>query len=74
MIGSTFNANGTYFPVNAKKAKFGINMKAKNFDIQRAYKEVTLFREMVSAAEKAYGKVSLDYHLEGDLGADFFPD
>ncbi|WP_426278990.1 AsmA family protein [Chryseobacterium sp. S-02] len=73
MIGSTFNADGTYFPVNAKKAKFGINMKAKNFDIQRAYKEITLFREMVSAAEKAYGKVSLDYHLEGDLGADFFP-
>jgi len=73
MIGSTFNADGTYLPINAKKAKFGINMKAKNFDIQRAYKEITLFREMVSAAEKAYGKVSLDYHLEGDLGADFFP-
>lgn len=73
MIGSTFNASGTYLPINAKKAKFSINTKAKNFDIQRAYKEITLFREMVSAAEKAHGKVSLDYHLEGDLGADFFP-
>ncbi len=73
MIGSTFNAGGTYLPINAKKATFSINMKAKNFDIQRAYKEITLFREMVSAAEKAYGKVSMDYHLEGDLGADFFP-
>lgn len=73
MIGSTFNAYGTYTPINAKKAKFSINTKAKNFDIQRAYKEITLFREMVSAAEKAHGKVSIDYHLEGDLGADFFP-
>lgn len=73
MIGSTFNANGTYTPINAKKAKFSIDTKAKNFDIQRAYKEITLFREMVSAAEKAHGKVSMDYHLEGDLGADFFP-
>jgi len=73
MIGSTFNANGTYTPINAKKAKFSIVTKAKNFDIQRAYKEIALFREMVSAAENAHGKVSMDYHLEGDLGADFFP-
>ncbi|MFT3920706.1 AsmA family protein [Cloacibacterium sp.] len=73
MIGSTFNANGTYTPINAKKAKFSIVTKAKNFDIQRAYKEIALFREMVSAAESAHGKVSMDYHLEGDLGADFFP-
>lgn len=73
MIGSTFNTSGTYTPVNAKKAKFSIDIKAKNFDIQRAYKEIALFREMVAAAEKAHGKVSMDYHLEGDLGADFFP-
>lgn len=73
MIGSTFTASGKYAPINAKKAKFAIDTKAKNFDIQRAYKEITLFREMASAAEKAHGKVSLDYHLEGDLGADFFP-
>jgi len=73
MIGSTFNTSGTYTPVNAKKAKFSIDIKAKNFDIQRAYKEIALFREMVSAAEKAHGKISMDYHLEGDLGADFFP-
>ena len=73
MIGSTFNMNGTYLPINNRKAKFSLNTKAKNFDIQRAYKEITLFREMVSAAEKAHGKVSLDYQLEGDLGADFFP-
>lgn len=73
MIGSQFNMNGTYTPINNRKAKFSMNAKAKNFDIQRAYKEIALFREMVSAAEKAKGKISMDYHLEGNLGADFFP-
>ncbi|SFM77871.1 AsmA protein [Algoriella xinjiangensis] len=73
MIGSHFTMNGTYKPINARKANFSFDVKGNNFDIQRAYKELTLFREMVSAAEKAHGKVSLDYKLEGDLGADMFP-
>ena len=73
LIGSQFTMNGNYTPVNAKKAKFNFNVKANNFDIQRAYHEITLFRELVSAAEKAHGKVSMDYHLQGDLGADMFP-
>ena len=73
MIGSYFTMNGTYKPINARKANFSFDVKGKNFDIQRAYKELTLFREMASAAENAYGKVSLDYKLAGDLGADMFP-
>ena len=73
MIGSHFTMNGTYKPVNARKANFSFDVKGNNFDIQRAYKELTLFREMASAAENAYGKVSLDYKLAGDLGADMFP-
>lgn len=73
LIGSEFTMNGNYVPTNAKKAKFNFTVKANNFDIQRAYHEITLFRELASAAEKAHGKVSMDYQLEGDLGADMFP-
>ena len=73
LIGSEFTMNGNYVPTNAKKAKFNFTIKANNFDIQRAYNEITLFRELASAAEKAHGKVSMDYQLEGDLGADMFP-
>lgn len=73
MIGSKFSMNGDYKPINAKKAKFNINAKANNFDIQRAYKEIQLFRDLASVAENAYGKVSMDYHLDGYLGADMFP-
>lgn len=73
LVGSTFNLNGIYHPINARNAKFSFDIKGNNFDIQRAYKEITLFREIASAAEKAHGKVSLDYHLEGNLGVDMFP-
>lgn len=73
MIGSTFNMNGTYRSINGRNAKFSFDIDANNFDIQRAYKEITLFRELASAAENAHGKVSMNYHLEGYLGADMFP-
>ncbi|NOJ76409.1 AsmA-like C-terminal region-containing protein [Empedobacter stercoris] len=73
LIGSEFTMNGNYVPTNARKAKFDFNIKANNFDIQRAYHEITLFRELASAAENAHGKVSMDYQLQGDLGADMFP-
>lgn len=73
MIGSSFIMNGIYQPLNSRNAKFDFDIKGENFDIQRAYKEITLFREMASAAEKAHGKISIDYHLEGALGADMFP-
>lgn len=73
LIGSSFLFNGSYRPLNGRHARFSFDVKGSNFDIQRAYKEISLFREMVSAAEKAHGKASLDYHLEGDLGVDMFP-
>jgi len=38
-------------------------MKAKGFDIKRAYDEIPLFREMINAAEYAQGVASLDYKL-----------
>ena len=73
MIGSIFQMNGSYKPLNGRNAKFSFDVKGSNFDIQRAYHEIQLFREMASAAEKASGKISIDYHLEGALGADMFP-
>lgn len=73
MIGSQFSMSGNYRPINARNAKFKMNAKAKEFDIQRAYKEIQLFRDLASAAEYTYGKVSMDYNLEGYLGADMFP-
>ena len=73
LIGTKVNMNGTYQPTGFRKAKFDYAIQASDFDIQRAYKEITLFREMVSMAKDAYGQVSLDYKLAGDLDKNMFP-
>ena len=73
LIGCTVNMDATYKSVNSKNARFDYHIKANEFDIKRAYKEVKLFREMASAAEKAEGIISLDYNLKGRLNANMEP-
>ncbi|MFA9192291.1 AsmA-like C-terminal region-containing protein [Flavobacterium sp. FZUC8N2.13] len=73
LIGCTVAMDATYKSVNSKNAIFDYHIKANEFDIKRAYKEVKLFREMASAAEKAQGIISLDYNLKGRLNANMEP-
>ena len=73
LIGTQVAMNGTYEPTGFRKAKFDYAIQASDFDIQRAYKEITLFREMVSMAKDAHGQVSLNYELKGDLDKNMFP-
>ncbi|MGG5578644.1 AsmA-like C-terminal region-containing protein [Myroides sp. C15-4] len=73
LIGTKVSMIGTYEPTGFRKAKFDYAIQASDFDIQRAYKEITLFREMVSMAKDAHGQVSLDYQLKGDLDKNMFP-
>lgn len=73
LIGCTVAMNATYKSVDSKNARFEYHIKANEFDIKRAYKEVKLFREMASAAEKAQGIISLDYNLKGRLNANMEP-
>lgn len=73
LIGTNVTMNGTYKPTGYRSAEFSYNLKASEFDIQRAYKEITLFREMVSMAKDAYGTVALDYSLKGKLNSSMFP-
>ncbi|MDZ7900317.1 MAG: AsmA-like C-terminal region-containing protein [Arcicella sp.] len=73
MIGTKVNMNISYESLNPKKALFDYEIKAKDFDIQRAYREVKLFREMATAAENAEGIVSLDYKIAGRLDSKMQP-
>jgi AsmA protein len=73
MIGTKVNMNIGYESVNPKKALFDYEIKAKDFDIQRAYREVKLFRDMATAAENAEGIVSLDYKIAGRLDSKMQP-
>ena len=73
LIDTPFFLNGTYQPLTTKHALFSFDLKAEHFDIQKAYKQLALFREMAPAAEKAFGQVSVNYQLEGILNKDMFP-
>ena len=74
LIDAPFLFAGTYRPLNTKRALFKFDIDASHFDIQRAYKEMALFREMAPAAESASGQVSLKYSLEGVLNREMFPE
>jgi len=64
---------GVYKPIHAKKAYFNYEVKADKFDIQKAYHEIPLFKEMVTSAKSAFGLVSLDYKLGGLLDDNMSP-
>jgi AsmA protein len=72
-IGSEANIEAYYSNIGAKKANFDMQIAAKEFDIKRAYKEIKVFREMVSAAENAEGVAGLDYKISGVLNDEMFP-
>ena len=73
LIGCNVIMNAAYEGITPKKAVFEYNIKATDFDIKRAYKEVKMFKEMASAAENAEGIVSLDYKIKGRLNQQMQP-
>lgn len=73
MIGCNVVMNAIYTGLTPAKASFDYHIKATDFDVQRAYKEVKLFSDMAPAAATAQGIISLDYTLKGDLDRDMYP-
>lgn len=73
LIGCNVVMNAAYQGMTPEKAVFEYEIKANDFDIKRAYKEVEMFKEMASAAENAEGIVSLDYKIKGRLNQEMMP-
>jgi AsmA protein len=73
LIGAPVIMDATYGSVTPQKAYFDYHINAKEFDIQRAYKEVKMFHDMASSAAHVQGVVSLDYQLNGKLNGDMKP-
>lgn len=73
LIGCKVNMDADYEASSPTKALFNFHLVAKDFDVQRAYKEIELFREVASAAEKAEGIISADYTLNGALDGNMSP-
>jgi AsmA protein len=73
IIGCRVAIDASYKDESPISARFDARFKAHNFDVQRAYKEIPMFREMVTAAEKTKGIISLDYNVKGDLDGNMAP-
>lgn len=73
LIGAQVKMDAEYSGVNEEKALFSSHIRATDFNVKRAYDTVKLFRDLVPAAEKAEGIVSLDYRLKGALGRSMSP-
>ena len=73
IIGATAYMNGTYKNEGKEKAYFDYTIKANDFNVKRAYNEIKLFKEIVTAAENAEGIISLDYAIKGVLNNQMEP-
>ena len=73
IIGVSTQIDAKYADETPKRANFSFKIKAKDFDVQRAYKEVKMFREMVAMAKDAKGIISLEYAVEGKLNDEMLP-
>ncbi len=73
IAGAKAELNASYAPTSPSAADFDIAVKAKEFDIQKVYKEVPIFQELVSTAKYAKGIASLDYQLTGKLDENMSP-
>ncbi|TGD57326.1 AsmA family protein [Flavobacterium humi] len=67
LIDSRLMIDGAYDDINTGKANFDLRFLAKDFNVKKAYNEIRLFKELVSAAENAEGIISVDYKLKGVL-------
>ncbi|UPZ15088.1 AsmA family protein [Flavobacterium humidisoli] len=73
IIDCILGINALYKDESPTSAHFDAHFTAKDFDVQRAYKEIPMFHDMVTAAEKAHGIISVDYNVRGDLNGNMGP-
>ncbi|WP_452219261.1 hypothetical protein [Lacinutrix undariae] len=73
MVDGTAKLDGFYQPLNANEALFSMDIKANNFNIEKGYNSMELFKELAPAAAQASGVVSVDYNLSGTLDHEMTP-
>ena len=73
LVGAPVEMDASYKSLSAQRAQFDYHIQAKEFDVQRAYREVKLFHDLASSASKAQGIISLNYQLTGRLDGNMHP-
>jgi len=73
LIGAPVEMDAAYKSLSPQRAQFDYHINAKEFSVQRAYKEIKLFRDLATSAAKAEGIISLNYQLGGKLDGNMHP-
>jgi AsmA protein len=73
LAGAPVEMNASYQSQSLQSARFDYHLRAKDFDVHRAYTEVKLFHDLAASAANARGIVSLEYNLAGRLDANMRP-
>lgn len=73
VVGSRMKIDARYQDESPLTANYDIALNILDFDVQRAYNEINMVREMATAAKNVKGIVSLDYKLKGDFDKNMTP-
>ncbi|OBW41851.1 hypothetical protein AB670_01666 [Chryseobacterium sp. MOF25P] len=73
VVGSRMKIDARYQDESPLTANYDIALNVLDFDVQRAYNEIDMVREMATAAKNVKGIVSLDYKLKGDFDKNMTP-
>jgi AsmA protein len=73
LVGAAVEMDAEYQSLSPQRAQFDYHINAKEFNVQRAYKEIILFHDLASSASRAEGIISLDYRLSGKLDGNMRP-
>lgn len=73
IVGSRMNIDARYQDESPLTANYDVALKVQDFNVQRAYREIDMVREMATAAKNVKGIVSVDYKLKGDFDKNMAP-
>jgi len=72
-LNAAFNISGDYNTRDSGHPSFDLLLDIKELDINRAYREMRLVRELLPAAGNAEGIFSITYKLKGELNEVLYP-
>ncbi len=72
-LDAKFSVSADYNTKDISRPFFDLNLDVKDLDINRAYREVKLMRDLAPSAANTYGKFSVTYKLKGQLAKDMSP-
>jgi AsmA protein len=72
-LNASFNISGDYDTHDKNHPYFDFEVDIQELDINKAYKEIKLVRDMAPAAANTFGQLSIKYKLKGELGNDMSP-